>query len=133
MSGFRAGRSGVERHPDHGHGAETLRGASFDWNAPLWTDGPAPGRGVHSHGNRKWIAGLCIVVVFLWLGGIGTASKAAPVGLYPVPIGEQYGYIDRDGRMVIQPQFSEALGFSEGLAEVGHGGEHGYVDKRVRW
>jgi WG containing repeat len=34
------------------------------------------------------------------------------------PLGGAWGYIDRSGHMVIEPQFSAALGFSGGLAQV---------------
>jgi hypothetical protein len=40
------------------------------------------------------------------------------------------GYIDRTGRMVIEPQgYDAASGFSEGLAQVLRGGKHGYIDR----
>ncbi len=41
-----------------------------------------------------------------------------------------YGYIDKSGKVVIQPQFTEAEAFSQGLAVVHRpNGEVGYVDK----
>jgi hypothetical protein len=43
----------------------------------------------------------------------------------------KYGYIDKKGRIVINPQFDLALEFSEGLARVRVeiGGKQGYIDK----
>lgn len=42
---------------------------------------------------------------------------------------EAYGYIDRNGKMVIQPGYDEAGPFSEGLAAVKIGERFGFVDK----
>jgi hypothetical protein len=40
-----------------------------------------------------------------------------------------YGYIDRDGNVVIEPRFNGAYEFSEGLAEVSIGSIRGYINK----
>ena len=48
----------------------------------------------------------------------------------------KYGYIDKTGRWIIQPQYKEAGIFSEGLAAVPEGekyGKYGYIDKMGRW
>ena len=42
----------------------------------------------------------------------------------------QQGYIDRNGAMVIEPQFDNAGCFSEGLAYVEVGEKYGYIDKK---
>ena len=48
--------------------------------------------------------------------------------LYPAPVKDKgYGYIDKSGTMVIQPQYSAATLFSEGLAMAGSG-KYGYID-----
>jgi WG containing repeat len=39
-----------------------------------------------------------------------------------------YGYIDRNGRFAIPPQFDEADEFSDGLAHVRVGNKHGFID-----
>jgi len=53
-------------------------------------------------------------------------------GLAPVKIGDRYGYINLDGRFAIQPKFTFAGRFSEGLANVmvatQEGLLHGYID-----
>jgi hypothetical protein len=46
-----------------------------------------------------------------------------------VKVGGKWGYIDRSGKMVIQPQFEYAGPFSEGLAVVQIEGKLGYIDK----
>ena len=54
-------------------------------------------------------------------------------GLAAVSIGDfprrQYGFIDHSGNMVIQPQYSCAWHFSEGLAPILQSGKWGYIDK----
>ncbi|MDW8114786.1 MAG: WG repeat-containing protein, partial [candidate division WOR-3 bacterium] len=41
----------------------------------------------------------------------------------------KWGYKDKKGEIVIEPQFDEALNFSEGLARVKIGGKWGYIDE----
>jgi len=47
-----------------------------------------------------------------------------------VRIGAKFGYIDKDGKVAIMPQFDFAGSFSEGLAAVGIGNKIGYIDKQ---
>lgn len=53
--------------------------------------------------------------------------------------GNRYGYIDRSGKFVLEPQFSRAQEFSEGLAwvttsdEGGGVNRIGWIDKAGRW
>ena len=44
-------------------------------------------------------------------------------------LGDKYGFIDRAGKMVINPQFDEATSFSEGLAAVLLSGKYGFIDR----
>lgn len=59
-------------------------------------------------------------------------------GLALVKTGGKFGYIDKKGRIVIKPRFDYAKSFSEGLAVIGFGCEHGldsvkgYIDKTGR-
>ena len=39
-------------------------------------------------------------------------------GMFPVRCGMKYGYLNRDGRMVIRPQYDDAFGFRDGMARV---------------
>lgn len=62
-------------------------------------------------------------------------------GLAPVRVGrgsgDLWGYIDKNGNMVIAPRFESAGGFHSGLAEVGvdfvHGGRWGYIDRTGKY
>jgi S-layer homology domain/WG containing repeat len=51
--------------------------------------------------------------------------------------GRKYGFIDRSGQIVIEPIFSEAAAFSEGISPVAiYGGlnsRYGYIDKAGQW
>lgn len=50
-------------------------------------------------------------------------------GLAAVKQNDRWGFINREGRFAIQPQFHDAFGFSEGLAAVEKGEKYGYIDK----
>ncbi|MDZ8069153.1 MAG: WG repeat-containing protein [Nostoc sp. DedQUE08] len=49
----------------------------------------------------------------------------------PIKIGEKYGYINKTGKVIIQPQFDKAWQFYQGLALVKIGSEfsYGYINK----
>ena len=53
-------------------------------------------------------------------------------GLLPVSVDRKVGFIDKTGRMIIEPQFDSAYPFSDGMARVMVGGKDGYVDKTGR-
>lgn len=58
--------------------------------------------------------------------GVGSFSD----GLAPVHLQERgWGFIDKTSIEVIEPQFEEASGFSDGLAGVQIGGRWGFIDK----
>lgn len=44
-------------------------------------------------------------------------------------IGRRLGYIDKTGKIIINPQFDTAGAFNEGIAIVSTGGKFGYIDK----
>ncbi len=49
--------------------------------------------------------------------------------LLPVKVDGKWGYIDKTGQVVIQPQFDEAKIFSEGLTAVRIGSKWGYINQ----
>src|SRR5689334_25135512 len=66
------------------------------------------------------VAALLILVVWL---------AVSPSTLYPVQVNGKFGYINKSAKMVIAPQFEQALAFREGYAPVKVGGNWGYIDK----
>lgn len=53
--------------------------------------------------------------------------------LLPVKIDQKWGYIDHEGKIVINPQFDEACLFSDGLALVKAGELYGYIDSEGKY
>ena len=54
-------------------------------------------------------------------------------GLAPVKLKGKWGYIDRNGALIIPAQYDDAGGFSEGLAPVKLKGKWGYIDRNGTW
>jgi len=46
---------------------------------------------------------------------------------------KKYGYIDKTGKIVIEPKFDNAWSFSEGLARVKIDDKDGYIDKTGKY
>lgn len=51
------------------------------------------------------------------------------LSLLPVKMGDKWGYIDHEGKYAINPQFTTAHCFHDGLALVSLNGKYGYIDK----
>jgi hypothetical protein len=71
-------------------------------------------------------------------GGIGLRDiQCMPLnfseGLALINIDNKWGYIDKAGKIVINPQFDWAWNFFDGLAMVGIGDKLGYLDKTGRY
>jgi hypothetical protein len=56
------------------------------------------------------------------------APIVPPVDLFAYDFGRSWGYVDRDGKLLIRPQFDVAEQFSEGLAHVSECGRHGFIN-----
>lgn len=52
--------------------------------------------------------------------------------LFPALQGDRFGYVDRTGRFVIQPQFDSARNFAEEMACVELDGKWGFIDPTGR-
>jgi hypothetical protein len=50
-----------------------------------------------------------------------------------VKLGGRWGFVDKDGKFVINPQFDDAMPFSNGLARVKISRKLGYVDQSGKY
>jgi hypothetical protein len=64
------------------------------------------------------IALVQILLVALSCNKIKSISDSSMLKYFPVKIGDSFGYINREGKILINPQFNEATIFREGLALV---------------
>jgi hypothetical protein len=69
---------------------------------------------------------------------LGTDNNIGEVDLIPVSNGKEYQYIDREGKITINPQFSEATVFRNDLALVRTSGDYskrawGYIDEEGKY
>lgn len=83
----------------------------------------------------KWLTALAAAVAlafagYWWSNRPPQRYKPDNSGLYPILANGKYGFIDRSGKTVIDPQFDQALPFSEGMARVRVGTKWGYIDKK---
>ena len=88
---------------------------------------------------------LLLMVLFSSTIAAAQASRKNGSDLSPVEQGGKWGYADKDGWIVIKPQFDLAHGFAEGLALVWSGGvpltdpivksfvKMGYIDQKGQW
>jgi hypothetical protein len=78
--------------------------------------------------KRSLLFGACAVVIIVLCAAVAQSQeKEKP--LFPVEEDGKWGYIDKTGRVVIKPQFDDALRFSEELAKVKVGRKFGFIDK----
>jgi hypothetical protein len=81
---------------------------------------------------RKLLSLVSIILALIAHTGCGSGKRSLDTaGLYPIITQDRkWGYIDKSGNVVIQPQFADARFFSEGLACVTPDGKkYGYIDK----
>ncbi|MDR2964095.1 MAG: WG repeat-containing protein [Bacteroidales bacterium] len=66
--------------------------------------------------------------VFSLKQALGVYSFSEGLALFATA-DKKFGFVDTEGRVVINPQFEEALPFSEGLAAIEQKGKWGFIDK----
>lgn len=69
-----------------------------------------------------------LVSIAVCCGFISTFGQSQPPQLYPIPVHDKWGYIDRKGRVRIPLRFDSASEFREGLAVVELGGKYGFIN-----
>lgn len=62
-----------------------------------------------------------------------TAFAQKNEGMFWIRENGKYGYIDKSGKVVIQPQYDNTMGFNEGLAATSSGGKYGFIDTKGNW
>ena len=82
--------------------------------------------------DKKKIMSISAVLVSFILGVCTSLySHFYHLELTPmIYIDGKYGYTDKEGKIVIEPQYDGAGTFSEGLAKVEINGKYGYINKR---
>ena len=73
------------------------------------------------------------VLITLLLSSCGMVNNELELKLLPVSSGKEFQYIDSDGKIIINPQFSDAGLFQDGLAMVSSGGDNpkvGFIDEK---
>ena len=66
-------------------------------------------------------------MAFAWVAC--ESSHEEKTGLFLIENGSKWGYMNKDGNVVIQPQFDQAASFAEGLARVCIDGRWGFIDQ----
>jgi hypothetical protein len=74
---------------------------------------------------KSFFSLLLIVLFSLSFNSCGNDENK--VKLFPVKSGDKWGYVNRQGNIVINPQFDGAFNYSEGLALVKTEGKYGYI------
>ena len=81
-------------------------------------------------GVAAFLLAVAAVIAFFFLRPSDLPFKP-DTSLIPVYDGKKWGYIDKKGQYVINPQFSDADWFSDGLARVENkDGKYGFIDKK---
>ncbi len=77
---------------------------------------------------KKTLSTILIIVAAFLFASCGN-SDGIDISLIPVRQGDNWGYINKKGEYIINPQFDDAEYFSDGLAKVVVKGQIGYIDK----
>jgi hypothetical protein len=68
--------------------------------------------------DRRRVLALGALIIAATVGGAGAQ---APPALFPITVNDRHGMIDRDGKVVIPPEYAEPIVFRDGLARVARG------------
>lgn len=86
---------------------------------------------VHNTTSKAlWRIAMALGMACATICSVRRCQAATQEQLYPVPVRGKYGFMDRRGRIAIQPLFDRVRLFSEGMAVVAIGGKYGYIDTR---
>jgi len=81
---------------------------------------------------RKLFCFLSAIVITALLASCTRNKASQEVELFPVKMGDKYHYVNRDGQIIINPQFGNASVFRDGLALVctaGYESNWGFIDE----
>ena len=91
------------------------------------------------------------ITTILWIAAFGSAYPTSqphcgaqeavdlvveqPPGeaLHRIVVEKKWGFINRNGEIVIEPQFDWVREFSDGMCQASKGGKWGYIDQTGRW
>lgn len=75
-----------------------------------------------------------LLLMFFTLSLFSCSKKEADLNLIPILSGKKWGYIDREGKIQINPQFEKAYNFIDGVALVlGTDDKYGYIDEKGKY
>jgi hypothetical protein len=80
------------------------------------------------HSTLAYIWVIFSFLSLLPLPLFAAATNQPGIILYSIKKDGKYGYIDQEGKVIIEPQYESAAAFSEGLAQVRWDGKYGYID-----
>ena len=99
----------------------------MNWSSGILTTTTLIPKFSHVQTIRCGFVALCLwCVLAATTTAMGQASDASP--LFPVYLNAKFGYINRQGQLVIKPGFESVTNFSEGLAAVYENGRWHYID-----
>src|SRR5262249_4948715 len=87
-------------------------------------------RGDASIADMRRACALAAVLIAAVAGDLGAQS---PPALFPITVDDKHGMIDRAGKVVIPPEYSEPVIFRDGLARVSKGTRVAFLDAEGRF
>jgi hypothetical protein len=78
--------------------------------------------------NTKIVLLPILLILLLSCSKDETENNIKHEYLYPISVNHKYGYIDKTGKIVVEPQFDYAVNFKEGLALVLVGEKWGFIN-----